>query len=405
MCKPSRRNFVEITLADEGVVHSPFRAGFGKSPPVLVGRERLVREFSQAIATGEWSQSRVSLIRGIRGVGKTVALNCLERIAAQRGWKVVSLTATPGFFKRIVDQELPRILDVIDPKRTTRVSKIGIAGVFDISTESLNKAPIGEDFRSQMRRINDQLAPAGQGILFTLDEVHTSAIADMRQFASELQHAIRTDWEVAFVGAGLHASIADLLREESLTFLRRAASVHLDLLQFDEVEDALAGPIRLAGRDIEVSALDYAARATQGYPFLVQLIGDLAWKANPAEKVISEADVRLAFATARLSMGANIFQPAIADLSPAEVEVLTAMSVDDGPSRAVDLRSRLGKDSNWLNQYRRRLENSGAIFSVGRGLTDISMPFLREYLRENITDRAASDIAAARAFFPPPPPL
>lgn len=63
---------------------SPFRAGFGKTP-VLVGRDELIVDFGDAIDVGAWGQERVTLIEGLRGVGKTVMVNALEDVARGRG--------------------------------------------------------------------------------------------------------------------------------------------------------------------------------------------------------------------------------------------------------------------------------------------------------------------------------
>ena len=44
----------------------------------------------------------------MRGTGKTVLLNELGRIAADRGWRVVEETASPGFCGRILESLTPR---------------------------------------------------------------------------------------------------------------------------------------------------------------------------------------------------------------------------------------------------------------------------------------------------------
>ena len=108
---------------------SPFRAGFGKTPPVLVGRDALLRDFGDAIDLGSWGQERVTLLEGLRGVGKTVMVNALEDVARARGWIVVSETATAGFAARISGSHLPRVMRELEPPPTRRVTGAGIAGM------------------------------------------------------------------------------------------------------------------------------------------------------------------------------------------------------------------------------------------------------------------------------------
>jgi hypothetical protein len=92
------------------VVANPFKPSFGVSPPVLVGREKLIEEFVEGLEDGPGSAARATIYTGARGSGKTVMLNAVEGRARELGWLVVSETASPGFVDRITRQELPRLL-------------------------------------------------------------------------------------------------------------------------------------------------------------------------------------------------------------------------------------------------------------------------------------------------------
>jgi hypothetical protein len=383
---------------------SPFRAGFGKTPPLLAGRDDVINGFAASIESGAWGPERVTLIEGFRGVGKTVTLNALEDVARSRGWEVLSETATPGFANRLADTHLPRVLDRLNPGPTRRLTGIGAAGV-TVDTELVDRPTPPASLRTRLEEVAELLEPRGGGVLITLDEVNTTSAADMRSLAADIQHAIREDREVALVCSGLGAGIAELLSEKSLTFLRRASKVQLDLLSFDDTLLALGEPVRAAGRAIADDVLDYAARATQGYPFLVQLIGDLAWKADPQNQQISMGDARRAFRRARRTMGSHIHEPSLRDLSATDRTVLAAMAGDDGPSRVSDIRARLGLNAQYMGVYRQRLIDSGVIFPAGHGRIDISVPYLRDYLKDHVVTDAVTEIAKRRSSFPPPPEL
>src|SRR3954453_22856605 len=96
-------------------VANPFKPSFGVSPPLLVGRERLIDEFAEALEDGPGSAGRATLYTGARGAGKTVMLNAIEDRAKALGWVVVSETAAPGFVARIAGQRLPALLRAFDP--------------------------------------------------------------------------------------------------------------------------------------------------------------------------------------------------------------------------------------------------------------------------------------------------
>lgn len=380
---------------------SPFRAGFGKSPPVLAGRDDILDELSNALVEGTWTSERASLVEGLRGVGKTVLLNAVEDRARERGWIVVSETATPGFTDRIARDHLARAIHRLDPPPTHRLKGVTVGpGAVDLEPQAAPDYPLS--LRSQLQRAAELNAP--RGILITLDEISLRAADDLAHFTAEIQHAIREDLEVTFVGAGLSDAITELLSQRSLTFLRRAVRMPIGLLQPDDVKLALQEPIEDAGRTIDEDALEYAMRAAQGYPFMAQLIGDLSWKVEPERNEIVLQDVKTAYPKARRRMGANIHSRALRELSPTDRTVLAHMALSDGPSAVADLRQALGVNPQHLNVYRQRLIDAGMIRSVGHGQVDFTLPYLRDYLREHTVTDAAGRLEAMPEY-PPAPEL
>ena len=99
---------------------NPFKPTFGVSPPLLVGRDELVRDFSEALEIGPGAPARATIYTGARGTGKTVMLNAAQEAARTRGWLVVAETATPGLLKRLTTEHLPRLLAQQDPKAKQR---------------------------------------------------------------------------------------------------------------------------------------------------------------------------------------------------------------------------------------------------------------------------------------------
>lgn len=380
---------------------SPFRAGFGKSPPVLAGRDDILDELSDALVERTWTSERASLVEGLRGVGKTVLLNAVEDRARERGWIVVSETATPGFTDRIARDHLARAIHRLDPPPTHRLKGVTVGpGAVDLEPQAAPDYPLS--LRSQLQRAAELNAP--RGILITLDEISLRAADDLAHFTAEIQHAIREDLEVTFVGAGLSDAITELLSQRSLTFLRRAVRMPIGLLQPDDVKLALQEPIEDAGRTIDEDALEYAMRAAQGYPFMAQLIGDLSWKVEPERNEIVLQDVKTAYPKARRRMGANIHSRALRELSPTDRTVLAHMALSDGPSAVADLRQALGVNPQHLNVYRQRLIDAGMIRSVGHGQVDFTLPYLRDYLREHTVTDAAGRLEAMPEY-PPAPEL
>lgn len=242
------------------------------------------------------------------------------------------------------------------------------------------------------------------GLLFSIDEVNEASTDEFSVFAGEYQHLIREDQEVAFVGAGVQGEVRELLSQRSATFLRRCVNVEIGILTYDQAYEAFEDPITSRGRSASDEVLDHITRASQGYPFLVQSIGDLAWRNNPKNDHISMDDARHGHRMARRSMGSFIHEPALSGLSPKDRSFLVAMAHNDGPSKIEDIRQRMGGiKSGYASMYRERLLDTGMIEVAGHGLVTISFPYLRDYLLTHVVSEAAND--SPRQGFPPPPKL
>jgi len=202
---------------------NPFKPSFGVSPPLLVGRDALLEEFAEALEDGPGSAGRATLYTGARGSGKTVLLNAVEDRARALGWVVVSETASPGFVDRITRQQLPRLLQTLDPaavrRRVTGITgPLGSGGLTWDATTGHAPEPT---LRSQIELVTDLLAENGTGLLVTLDEIHYSQIGELRQLATTVQHAFREDRELAFVGAGLASAVVGQFQSRRAAISRR----------------------------------------------------------------------------------------------------------------------------------------------------------------------------------------
>ncbi len=274
---------------------NPFTPSFGSSPPLLVGRGGLLEDFAEAVENGPGSPGRASIYTGARGVGKTVTLNAIEDVASGRGWAVIAETATAGFIRRLVEGHLPELLSVHDPDATRRrlggmTAPAGLGGAAWTTTDA---HPVTLGLRNQIAALTDLLAEKRVGLLVTLDEIHRQQTDELREFGTVLQHAFREGRDLAFAGAGLPSAVSDLLNDEVLTFLRRADRHMLGPVPLREVARAIHEPIATNDRTIGLEALEAAARATGGYPFLIQLVGHHIWRKQPDNPEITSRDVGL----------------------------------------------------------------------------------------------------------------
>jgi Cdc6-like AAA superfamily ATPase len=97
-------------------IRNPYNPGAGTRPPAFMGRQDLLREFEVALGRTLAGRPGKSLMPiGLRGVGKTVLLNCFVDIAAQQKCRVAYIEASEaGNFSQILVVQLRKVLGELD---------------------------------------------------------------------------------------------------------------------------------------------------------------------------------------------------------------------------------------------------------------------------------------------------
>ncbi len=365
---------------------SPFSPTFGVNPPLIAGRQPVVAALADAFDSGPGGAGRASLLTGNRGTGKTVMLNEAEAQAIERGWLVISETATRGLLDRLTTEALPRLADKLRqaPRERTRIAGVTLpAGLGGIDLDLPAPYTPG-GFRTQLEALTDALAERGTGVLITIDEVHSKAARDdIDVLCAVIQHAFREGRDVVFVTAGLPAAVQDLLSSDVSTFLRRARRLVLGPISIDLAQDAIRVPIEAAGRQIAAEDARYAADASFGYPYLTQVIGDQIWRQNPSSERITRRHVRDGVVAGVGEFSVAVHEPAFNDLSEMDREFVKAMAVDLRESKTGDIATRLGKTTSYIAPYRNRLWVAGIIEPSRYGYVRFAIPYLREFVKWN----------------------
>jgi hypothetical protein len=75
-------------------IKNPFSPGAGAPPPELVGRDGVLDQARVLLGRVKAKRAEKSLLlTGLRGVGKTVLLNEIERLAIATGYRAISVEA------------------------------------------------------------------------------------------------------------------------------------------------------------------------------------------------------------------------------------------------------------------------------------------------------------------------
>lgn len=375
-------------------VSNPFKPTAGKMPPILIGRQGVIDDFAEGLDNGAGAPGRLMLVTGQRGYGKTVMLTELGRVAVSRGWTVLSETASAGMCERLAAELAPNGPQIKDMKFGPSVEISGLAsaslGSVSLASPQRGALTLRKAIEARLKKL-----PKGKGILFTIDEAQAASMEDMVALATTLQHVIRDedmrdvpDMEkhgVAFVFAALPSLMDELLNNKVLTFLRRSQQHNLGDVALPDVREAYMAAVAEAGKSIDAEVALEAARASHGYPYMVQLVGYYMWRAadRRGSDIIEAADVQLGASDAVLAFGEAVCAPLLDGLTAAQREFVRAVAQDDpDPTPVAEVARRTGKSPNWVSKYRASLIKERVIESQGYGLVKLTTPHLAEYIRE-----------------------
>lgn len=369
---------------------NPFKPTAGKMPPILIGRQSIIDDFKEGLENGAGAPGRLMLITGQRGYGKTVMLTELGRVAKDAGWEVISETASEGMCDRLVSA-------LVRPGMKLRgvnvQPSIGVSGILNAS---LGGASFSVDQVALTLRevVNQRLAkmPRGKGIVFTIDEAQAASMADMVALATTIQHVIRDEdmrdvsdsdkHGVAFVFAALPSLMDELLHERVLTFLRRSVQHDLGLVAYPDVRSAYIEVVREGGLAIDSEVAELAAEASDGYPYMIQLVGYYMWRAAEVRgsKEIEEADVIQGKKDALVLFDDAVCAPLFDGLTAAQKLFVKAVAKEaPQPAKVSEIANRAHRSASWVSKYRASLIKERVVESAGYGLVRLSASHLAEY--------------------------
>lgn len=364
---------------------NPFRPSFGVSPPVLAGRRGVLDALAEALESGTGHPDFTSLLVGVRGAGKTATLNAVQEHALDRGWLVIAETAHGDLCNRLVAAVLELSGGDHEQSGRPRLAGISALGVgVEFTRDSPADAGAAEArLRSVLTHLGSRLASERRGLLITLDELQGGEPPELREFATTLQHVTRREARpIAFVGAGLPSIDDTVLQDSAITFLQRCSRHEIAELSGAATATAFAEPIAAHGGRISDAALRRVVEASNGYPFMVQLIGFHSWRAASGDPPnLTLADVSSGIVEAERRLPHLVLAPMWRSMSGMDRQFALAMAQDDGETSTADISKRLGRSSSYISTYRSRLIRAGFIRSTGHGRVDFAHQSTRAWLQ------------------------
>jgi hypothetical protein len=382
-------------------IKNPFSPGAGSPPPELVGREGILEQ--ARILLGRVKEKRPEksiLLTGLRGVGKTVLLNEIERLAGKSGYRTVPLEAhedksmaamlVPPLRKLLF--ELDRAAGAGDKaKRGLAVLKGFMNGVkvklgeievgLDIDPEK--GAADSGDLESDLPNLFMAVAEAAEErqlpVALLIDELQYFNSKELSALIMAMHRMQQRQLPMVLLGAGL--PILPRLAGESKSYAERLFSFpDIGALSKTEASKALQDPTQAEGVEFETAALEEIFRLTQGYPYFIQEWGYQSWNRATTSPITLRV-VQDATETVIKRLDENFFRVRFDRLTPGEKKFLRAMAELPADERhSGDIATALGVKINSLGPARANLIQKGMIYSPAHGDMAFTVPLFDEFM-------------------------
>ncbi len=383
-------------------IQNPFSPGAGTPPPELAGRQAILDRVTIMFERLRRGMSEKSfLLIGLRGVGKTVLLNEIERIAQSSGCKSILVEAHEK--KPLAALLLPSLRQLLyqldrmemvseKVKKGLRVLKSFINGVrikyqdieigLDIDPEvgTADSGDLESDLPALLEAIAEAAAERKTAIVIIIDELQYLSEQELSALIMAIHRIAQKKLPLALVGAGLPQLIG--LTGRSKSYAERLFDfIKIGPLAKPDATQALQQPICEQGERITDDALEAILVQTQGYPYFLQEWGYQAWNLAP-QSPIDLSTITKATRESIRRLDDGFFRVRFDRLTPKEKEYLYALAVlGNGAQRSGDIAEKLHTPVQAVAPIRNSLIKKGMIYSPAHGVTDFTVPLFGDFMK------------------------
>jgi len=385
---------------------NPFEAGPGKVPPYLAGRENIIEKYEvyiERITLGRsWDPT---ILFGLRGVGKTVLLIEIEKLALKSNFVTdrFEVDETNEYnFKKVILNRLKTLVLKIDTfenlkksigNQVLRILKgisLNYEGVdfsFDIEAAEgeADSGNFADDLLLLMKQVGELAKAKNKPVCLLIDEIQNLNKTDLAALLGAIHRLIQDNLPIMVVCAGLPNILA--LASEAKSYAERFTFFKIDRLNKEDAEKAILAPLSESNVSIDKEGLNRIIEVTHGYPYFLQVFAKNAWDMATSSPIETET-VERAIATSISFIDETFFEVRYSRCTDEERKFLLCMAQNNVNEKPVDTKliaACLEKSPQHVGQYRNRLIAKGMIYSTRFGEVDFTVPLFGNY----IIDRTA----------------
>ncbi len=388
-------------------IANPFSPGAGSPPPELVGRDPILEQSRILLGRVKERRSEKSiLLTGLRGVGKTVLLNEIDRLARATDYRTIVIEAHENKpLGPLVAQHLRSTLFELDrmsgagnkAKRGLRVlrSFIGALKVtynditigLDIDPEqgSADSGDLEIDLPNLFVAVAEAAEERKSAVAVFIDEIQYLNQKELGALIMAMHKVQQRQLPLVLLGAGL--PILPGLAGESKSYAERLFTFPVvGALSEEDASKALREPAQAVGVVFESTALQEIFRLTKGYPYFLQEWGYQSWNQAPTATITLDV-VRTATPSVIDRLDQNFFRVRFDRLTPNEKNFLRAVAeLGPGAHRTGAIADALGIKITSLGPVRAKLMKKGMIYSHAHGDMAFTVPLFDEFMLRAIPE-------------------
>lgn len=390
-------------------ISNPFCPGAGSPPPELAGRDALLEQANVLLSRVAKGKSEKSfLLTGLRGVGKTVLLNEIERLALTHKYRTVFVEAHDGkSLPALLAPHLRTLLFNLDrlagvgnkAKQALGVLKSFVSAVhlkvgeieLGLDLEPTSGQADSGDLEVDLPTLFVAVAEAAQerkvAVAIFIDEIQYLAKSELSALIMAMHKMQQRQLPLILIGAGL--SVLPSLAGNSKSYAERLFDFPLmTALSEEDAAKALQEPVQSEKVSFSSEAVKEIYRLTLGYPYFIQEWGYQAW--NYAVK--SPIDLKAVHKASEVVMSRldeNFFRVRFDRLTPKEKIYLRAMAeLGEGPYRSGQIAKLLNENTTALATTRANLINKGMVYSTAHGEMAFTVPLFDQFMRRVIPNHS-----------------
>ncbi len=380
---------------------NPYRPGAGLMPTYLAGRDEDVNNIEQMFMALTMNVPTQSVIfSGLRGVGKTVLINKLQKIAEDKDifCKHIEVeerndfisqiaTCSQAFLRKVSTKEKFKnlIQKSLDAIKSLVVSFDPNDNTFSLSLQERDlykSTNLTQSLTEVFATIGETAYKSETPICFFIDEIQYMKSMELGALIAALHRANQLGYPVMVIGAGL-PKIYKMLSDEKSYSERLFLYKEIDSLTEDQSRQAIEEPARKFGISYTEEAIKNIIDVTRGYPFFIQQLCQIVYKETD-NRMIGLYDIKNVITTFFNTLDNGFFKVRYERCSDGDKKFIFAMvKCDELPCTISNIAKQLKKKVKSISPTRAQLINKGIIYPVRHSELDFTVPEFSGFIRRS----------------------